>query len=229
ELVRGLLDRIEALDQDYSAFVRVDAQAALNAATLAEQEIFQGRLRGPLHGIPVGIKDNIDVTGCATTCHSQRLLENVATSDAPVVQSLRASGAILMGKLALHEFAIGGPSFELPFPPARNPWNTDYFTGGSSSGSGAALAAGFVALAVGTDTGGSIRNPAGACGVVGLKPTYDLISRKGVYPLSFSLDHVGPMARSVHDVAAMLDALAGHGRRMPFSSDIDRGVRGMRF
>ena len=210
ELVRALLDRIAALDPRVHAFIRVDAQAALDAAGLAEREIAAGRTRGPLHGVPVGIKDIIDVAGLATTCHSKLLLDHVATADAEVTARLRAAGAIILGKLALHEFAIGGPAFDLPFPPARNPWNTSHHPGGSSSGSGAALAAGLLPLALGTDTGGSVRNPAGACGVVGLKPTYGLVSRRGVFPLAFTLDHVGPMARSVGDVALLLDTLAGH-------------------
>jgi aspartyl-tRNA(Asn)/glutamyl-tRNA(Gln) amidotransferase subunit A len=236
ELVSALLERISALDPRLHAFVRLDAEAALDAARAAEREIAAGRGRGPLHGVPVGIKDIIDVAGEPTTCHSKILLENVATADAEVTARLRAAGAILLGKLALHEFAIGGPAFDLPFPPARNPWNTHHHPGGSSSGSGAALAAGLVPLALGTDTGGSVRNPAGACGVVGLKPTYGLVSRRGVFPLSFTLDHVGPMARSVADTALLLDAMAGHDPADPgsvaraprrFGAELDRGVRGL--
>jgi aspartyl-tRNA(Asn)/glutamyl-tRNA(Gln) amidotransferase subunit A len=237
ELVQALLDRIAALDPRLHAFITVDADAALDAARLAEREIMAGRARGLLHGVPVGIKDIIDVAGLATTCHSRLLLDNVATGDAEVTARLRAAGAIILGKLALHEFAIGGPAFDLPFPPARNPWNTDHHPGGSSSGSGAALAAGLVPLALGTDTGGSVRNPAGACGVVGLKPTYGLVSRRGVFPLAFTLDHVGPMARSVADTALLLDVLAGHDPGDPgsvatasrrFGVDLGRGVRGLR-
>ena len=237
ELVSALLERIAALDPRLHAFITVDAEAALDCARLAEREIMAGRRRGPLHGVPVAIKDIIDVAGLPTTCHSRILLDNVATADAEVTARLRAAGAIVLGKLALHEFAIGGPAFDLPFPPARNPWNTDHHPGGSSSGSGAALAAGLVPLALGTDTGGSIRNPAGACGVVGLKPTYGLVSRRGVFPLAFTLDHVGPMARSVADTALLLDALAGHDAADPgsvaaasrrFEADLERGARGLR-
>jgi aspartyl-tRNA(Asn)/glutamyl-tRNA(Gln) amidotransferase subunit A len=237
ELVSALIDRIAALDPRLHAFIRMDGEAALDAARAAEREMMAGQLRGPLHGVPVGIKDIIDVAGEPTTCHSRILLENVAEADAEATARLRAAGAILLGKLALHEFAIGGPAFDLPFPPARNPWNTNHHPGGSSSGSGAALAAGLVPLALGTDTGGSVRNPASACGVVGLKPTYGLVSRRGVFPLSFTLDHVGPMARSVADTALLLDCLAGHDPRDPgsavtsprrFAADIDRGVRGLR-
>ena len=237
ELVRALLDRIAALDPRIHAFIKVDAEAALDAARLAEREIAAGRTRGRLHGVPVGIKDIIDVAGLPTTCHSKLLLDHVATADAEVTARLRAAGAVILGKLALHEFAIGGPAFDLPFPPARNPWNTHHHPGGSSSGSGAALAAGLVPLALGTDTGGSVRNPAGACGVVGLKPTYGLVSRRGVFPLAFTLDHVGPMARSVGDIALLLDTLAGHDPADPgsvatasrrFGEDLGRGVRGLR-
>ncbi len=237
ELVKALLDRIALYDPQLNAFIKVDAEAALASARLAEKEIFAGRARGPLHGVPVGIKDIIDIAGQPTTCHSKILLKNVARADAPVVSHLRAAGAIMLGKLSLHEFAIGGPSFDLPFPPARNPWNTDHHPGGSSSGSGTALAAGFLPLALGTDTGGSIRNPAGSCGVVGLKPTYGIVSRRGVFPLAFTLDHVGPMTRSVGDIALALDVLAAHdagdpgsaaGAHHHFGADLKRGVRGLR-
>jgi aspartyl-tRNA(Asn)/glutamyl-tRNA(Gln) amidotransferase subunit A len=237
ELVQALLDRIAKVDAKLNAFIRVDGEAALDAARLAEKEIASGRARGPLHGVPIGIKDIIDVAGQATTCHSKIMLEHVAKEDAEVIRRLRSAGAIPLGKLSLHEFAIGGPSFDLPFPPARNPWQRGHHPGGSSSGSGAALAAGMVPLALGTDTGGSVRNPAGACGIVGLKPTYGLVSRRGVFPLSFTLDHVGPMARSVGDIALVLDAIAGHDPGDPGSSsaptrafgrDLERGLRGLR-
>ena len=237
ELVQALLERISVEDRRINAFIKVDAEAALDAARLAEKEISRGRSRGPLHGVPVGIKDLIDIAGLPTTCHSKILLDNVAKQDAAVVGRLREAGAIILGKLALHEFAFGGPSFDLPFPPARNPWNREHHPGGSSSGSGAALAAGMVTLALGTDTGGSVRNPAGACGIVGLKPTYGLVSRRGVFPLSFTLDHVGPMARSVGDIALMLDAIAGHDAGDPgsapapthrFGADLKRGAHGLR-
>ena len=237
ELVQALLDRIAAHDPQLNAFIAVDGEAALDAARQAEREILAGRARGPLHGVPVGIKDIIDIAGLPTTCHSKIMLDNIAREDAPVIRHLRAAGAIMLGKLSLHEFAIGGPSFDLPFPPARNPWNVGHHPGGSSSGSGAALAAGFVPLALGTDTGGSIRNPAGSCGVAGLKPTYGLVSRRGVFPLSFTLDHIGPMARSVRDIALALDVLAGHDAGDPgsaatachrFGADLARGARGLR-
>jgi aspartyl-tRNA(Asn)/glutamyl-tRNA(Gln) amidotransferase subunit A len=237
ELVQGLLDRIAVHDKALNAFIRVDAESALQAARQAEKDILAGRSRGPLHGVPVGIKDIIDVAGERTTCHSRIRLDNIASADAEVVARLRAAGAIILGKMALHEFAIGGPAFDLPFPPARNPWNVDCHPGGSSSGSGSALAAGLLPLALGTDTGGSIRNPAAACGVVGLKPTYGAVSRRGVFPLAFTLDHIGPMSRSVRDAALLMDAIAGHDPEDPGSTtgpdrgygrNIDRGVRGLR-
>nr|WP_282571947.1 amidase [Roseomonas acroporae] len=209
-LVGHLLERIAALDPRLNAFIRVEGEAALAAAAVAEGELRAGRRRGPLHGIPVGIKDIIDVAGLPTTCHSRLRLGDVAAADAAVVERLRAAGAIPFGKLSTHEFAIGGPAFDLPFPPARNPWNTAHHPGGSSSGSGAGLAAGLFPLALGTDTGGSVRNPASQCGVVGLKPTYGLVSRRGVFPLAWTLDHVGPMARDVAGVALLLAAIAGH-------------------
>lgn len=237
ELLTALLARIERLDPTLHAFIRLDAEAAMQAARTAEQDIAAGRVRGPLHGVPVGIKDIIDVAGLPTTCHSKLLVENVAKSDAVVVAKLRQAGAIILGKLSTHEFAIGGPSFDLPFPPARNPWNPDHHPGGSSSGSGAGVAAGLFPLALGTDTGGSVRNPASCCGIVGLKPTYGLVSRRGVFPLSFTLDHVGPMTRTVADNALLLDAIAGHDPADPgsaasnaryFGRMLDRGVRDLR-
>ncbi|HEY0422736.1 MAG TPA: amidase [Rhodopila sp.] len=237
ELLTALLARIEALDPKLHAFIRLDPDAAMQAARQAEAEIAAGRKRGKLHGVPVGIKDIIDVAGLPTTGHSKILLDNIAKSDAAVVQKLRQAGAVIMGKLSTHEFAIGGPSFDLPFPPARNPWNPDHHPGGSSSGSGAGVAAGLFPLALGTDTGGSVRNPASACGIVGLKPTYGLVSRRGVFPLSFTLDHVGPLTRSVADSALLLDAIAGYDPADPgsaatpahgFGRLLDRGVRDLR-
>lgn len=237
ELVTALLARIDVLDPKLNAFIRVDADAAMQAARMAEAEIFGGRARGPLHGVPIGIKDIIDVAGLPTTAHSKILADNIAKTDAAVTQKLRQAGAIIMGKLSTHEFAIGGPSFDLPFPPARNPWNRDHHPGGSSSGSGAGVASGMFPLALGTDTGGSVRNPASACGIVGLKPTYGLVSRRGVFPLSFTLDHVGPLTRTVSDNALLLDAIAGYDPADPGSSAtpargfgrlLDQGVRDLR-
>jgi aspartyl-tRNA(Asn)/glutamyl-tRNA(Gln) amidotransferase subunit A len=233
ELMQALLARIEKLDPSLNAFIRLDPEAAMAAATHAANTA----PIGPLHGVPVGIKDIIDVAGVPTTCHSKIRLDHVAAADAAVVTKLRAAGAIILGKLSTHEFAIGGPSFDLPFPPARNPWNRDHHPGGSSSGSGAGLAAGLFPLALGTDTGGSVRNPASCCGIVGIKPTYGLVSRRGVFPLSFTLDHIGPMARTVADAALLLEAMAGHDPADPgsvpagpprYTSDLARGVSGLR-
>ena len=237
ELMAALLARIEKLDPRLNAFIRLDGEAAMAAARSAEAEVAAGRLRGPLHGVPVGIKDIIDVAGLPTTGHSKILADNVATSDSVCVSKLRGAGAIVLGKLSTHEFAIGGPSFDLPWPPARNPWNTDHHPGGSSSGSGSGVAAGLFPMALGTDTGGSVRNPASCCGIVGLKPTYGLVSRRGVFPLSFTLDHVGPMTRTVADNALMLDVLAGYDPADPgsaatrcghYGEGLERDMRGLR-
>jgi aspartyl-tRNA(Asn)/glutamyl-tRNA(Gln) amidotransferase subunit A len=228
ELTEALIRRVEAENPRVNAFITLDAERALDAARDAEKDLAAGRVRGPLHGVPVAIKDNIDIAGLRTTCHSKVLVDNVAHADAAVIGRLRAAGTILLGKLSLHEFAFGGPSKELPFPFARHPWNPDLHPGGSSSGSGAALAAGLVPLALGTDTGGSIRNPAAICGLAGLKPTYDLVSRSGVFPLSFTLDHVGPMARTVDDVATLLDGIAESVPPGGYGIDLARGLRGLR-
>src|SRR5256885_2369265 len=196
-----------------------------------------GGSRGLLHGVPFALKDIIDFADLPTTAHSKVLIDNVATSHAPVTARLMAAGGIMMGKLATHEFAIGGPSFDLPWPPAVNPWGHNRFPGGSSSGSGVALAAGMVPAALGTDTGGSVRNPASMCGITGLKPTYGRVSRRGVLPLSYSLDHVGPMTRTVRDNALLLQVLAGHDAEDPGSADeavpaysahLERGVKGLK-
>ena len=210
EWTQALIARIERHDGRLNAFLRFMPEIALSDARRAEAEISAGNWRGPLHGVPYGLKDIIDYAGLPTTAHSAILKDNIATADAFVTQRLRAAGAVFMGKLSTHEFAIGGPCFDLPWPPARNPWNRDYFCGGSSSGSGVATAAGFVPFAIGTDTGGSVRNPSTMCGVTGIKPTYGLVSRRGVFPLAFSLDHVGPLTRTVHDNATVLNVLAGH-------------------
>jgi aspartyl-tRNA(Asn)/glutamyl-tRNA(Gln) amidotransferase subunit A len=216
ELMKALLERIAKLDPRLNAFIKLDAEAAMAAAKAAEAEA---------------------VAGLPTTCHSKILTDNIAKADAVCVQKLRGAGAIVMGKLSTHEFAIGGPSFDLPWPPARNPWNTDHHPGGSSSGSGSGVAAGLFPMALGTDTGGSVRNPASCCGIVGLKPTYGLVSRRGVYPLSFTLDHIGPMTRTVADNALMLQAIAGHDALDPgsaasvnghYATNLDRGVRDLR-
>ncbi|MCU0887067.1 MAG: amidase [Rubritepida sp.] len=226
ELLEDCLRRIAALDPSLNAFVRMTVAEAEAQARAAEAEIARQGPRSPLHGIPVGIKDIINLAGHPTTCHSRLLLDNVAAEDAAVVARLRAAGAVFPGKLATHEFAIGGPSFDLPFPPARNPWNRDHHPGGSSSGSGAAVASRMLPAALGTDTGGSVRNPASQCGIVGLKPTYDLIPRTGVFPLAFTLDHVGPMTRTVRDNALLLNVMAGQCE--DYARELHLGLKGLR-
>jgi aspartyl-tRNA(Asn)/glutamyl-tRNA(Gln) amidotransferase subunit A len=219
ELTDALLARIDALDTQLNAFLLPTPEKAREQAKVAEREIMAGRYRGPLHGIPFGLKDIYATTGIRTTSHSKICENLVPTEDATTVAKLHQAGGVLLGKLATHEFAHGGPSFDLPWPPARNPWNRDHFTGGSSSGAGAAVAAGFVPGALGSDTGGSIRGPAALCGIAGIKPTYGLVSRAGVAPAAFSLDHIGPMAWTAEDCALMLQALAGPDPRDPASAD----------
>jgi len=218
ELTDALLARIEALDPQLNAFLLPTPEKAREQAKAAEREIMAGRYRGPLHGIPFGLKDIYATAGIRTTAHSKICENLVPTEDATTVSKLYQAGGVLLGKLATHEFAHGGPSFDLPWPPARNPWNRDHFTGGSSSGAGAAVAAGFVPGALGSDTGGSIRGPAALCGIVGLKPTYGLVSRAGVYANSFTFDHAGPMTWTVEDCAIMLQAIAGHDPKDPASA-----------
>jgi aspartyl-tRNA(Asn)/glutamyl-tRNA(Gln) amidotransferase subunit A len=219
ELIESRLARIERLDDKLHSFIRVLREPALAAARAAEAEIMAGNYRGPLHGIPIGLKDIYETKGVPTTGHSKILIDHVPRQDATSVRLLTDAGAIVLGKLATHEFALGGPSFDLPWPPARNPWNTSRFTGGSSSGTGAAVAAGLVLGGTGSDTGGSIRGPAAFCGLAGLKPSYGRISRVGILPLAFSLDHAGPMAWTAEDCAIMLQAMAGHDPADPASAD----------
>lgn len=220
EYAQALLARIEALNPLIDAFLLPTPDVALAQARKAEAEIMAGNWRGPMHGIPFALKDIYDTAGIRTTAHSHQLINNVPKRDATTVSKLLGSGAVLAGKLATHEFAHGGPTFDLPFPPARNPWDLEYVPGGSSSGSGAAVAAGLVPAALGSDTGGSIRNPAGLCGIVGLKPTYGLVSKRGVIANSFTFDHAGPMAWTVEDCAILLQAIAGHDPEDPGSADV---------
>jgi aspartyl-tRNA(Asn)/glutamyl-tRNA(Gln) amidotransferase subunit A len=222
-LTEHALARIAALDPLLHAFVLVTRERALADAERADRELAAGIDKGPMHGIPYGMKDIYNTAGIRTTCHSKLLMDHVPNEDCVVEAKLRAGGAVLLGKLATHEFAIGGPSFDLPFPPARNPWNPDHFTGGSSSGSGAAVAAGITRMAMGSDTGGSIRGPAFYCGVVGLKPTYGRVSRRGVFPLSYTLDHCGPLTWSVEDAALTMQVIAGHDPLDPASADVPVG------
>ncbi|MDA1308388.1 MAG: amidase [Proteobacteria bacterium] len=229
ELTNAALARIEDLDPVLDACVTVMAEAATAAATTATTEIAAGRSLGPLHGLPIGLKDIFDTAGVLTAGGSKTAIDRVPTRDATSVAKLRAAGAIPLAKLTTHEFAHGGPSFDLPWPPARNPWNRDHFTGGSSSGSGAAVAAGYVGAALGSDTGGSIRGPAAFCGVAGFMPTYGLVSRVGVIPNSFTFDHAGPLAWTAEDCALMLDAIAGPDGGDPASADASppRAVAGV--
>ena len=206
-------------------------------ARAAEDRVMKGESRGKLDGIPIAHKDIYGTAGIATTAHSKLLQGWVPERDATTVRKLAEAGTVMLGKLATHEFAFGGPSFDLPWPPARNPWDPDHFTSGSSSGTGAAVAAGLVLGGTGSDTGGSIRGPAALCGIAGLKPTYGLCSRVGIQPLSFSLDHAGPMAWTVEDCALLLQAMAGYDPEDPasadrsvpdFSAGLDGGVKGLR-
>jgi aspartyl-tRNA(Asn)/glutamyl-tRNA(Gln) amidotransferase subunit A len=216
ELTKALLARIKAVDPKINAFLAVTEKPALTAARAAERAVMAGQ-KHPLLGIPVAYKDIYDTAGVPTTAHSRILQTNVPKHDAETVRRLREAGTIMLGKLATHEFAIGGPAFDLPWPPARNPWDTRRFTGGSSSGSAAAVAAGLALGALGSDTGGSIRLPASYCGIAGLKPTPGLVSRRGVIPLAPSLDTAGPMAWTAEDCALLLDALAGYDAADPAS------------
>jgi len=237
ELTQAYLDRIETFDPQLNAYLLVTADRALEAARKAEAEIAAGNYRGPMHGIPFALKDIYCTAGIRTTCHSRTRADYVPAFDATTVTKLHEAGAVLLGKLSTHEFAHGGPSFDLPWPAARNPWNREHATGGSSSGSGASVAAGLAAGSLGSDTGGSIRNPAALCGLVGLKPTYGLVSRSGVYTNSFSYDHAGPMTWTVEDCAIMLQAIAGHDPKDPASAGgtvpdyratLSQGVKGLR-
>ena len=210
ELTRACLDRIEKLNPTLNAFITVTDESALAEARAAEIEIARGEWRGPLHGIPIAIKDLIDTAGTGTTAASAVFERRVPTEDAEVVKRLRRAGAVILGKNNLHEFAYGGSSLVSFFGDVHNPLNTAHIAGGSSGGSAAAVAAGLCYAAIGTDTAGSIREPAALCGCVGIKPTYGRVSARGVIPLAWSLDHVGPLAATVGDAAAVLQAIAGY-------------------
>jgi len=207
DLVRECLQSIERLNPALNAFITVTPETALREAKQAEREIQSGGWRGPLHGIPIGLKDLIDTAGVRTTAASAVFRNRVTSQDADVVVKLKAAGAVFIGKQNLHEFAYGGSSLISHFGPVRNPVNPDFIAGGSSGGSAAAVATGMCFAAIGTDTAGSIREPAALCGVVGLKPTYGLVSTHGIIPLSTSLDHAGPITRTVEDAAIVLDAI----------------------
>ncbi len=220
ELTRTCLDRIEKLNPALNAFITVAAESALAEARAAEIEIARGEWRGPLHGIPIALKDLIDTAGTRTTAASALYKDRVPAEDAEVVQRLRRAGAVILGKNNLHEFAYGGSSLVSFFGDVRNPRNTAHIAGGSSGGSAAAVAAGLCYAAIGTDTAGSIREPAALCGCVGIKPTYGRVSARGVIPLSWSLDHVGPLAVTVGDVAIVLQAIAGYDPLDVCSADV---------
>ncbi len=220
ELTKAFLARIAALDSQLDSYLMVLGEQALADARTAESEITAGNWKGPLHGIPIGLKDIYNTAGVRTTGHSALFKDHIPTEDAVTVARLRAAGAVVLGKLSTWEFAIGGASFDLPWPPARNPWNPQHEPGGSSSGSGAAVAAGLAMGAMGTDTGGSIRGPASWCGIAGHKPTYGYLSRRGILPLSFSLDHAGPMCWTSEDCALMMQVLAGHDPLDAGSADV---------
>src|SRR5687767_9885642 len=238
ELTTSCLGRIERLNTTINAFITVMHESALDQAREAEDEIVAGNWRGPLHGIPIGLKDLIDTAGVKTTCASALFADRVPTQDAEIVRRLRNAGAVLIGKQNMQEFAWGGTSTSSYFGPVRNPWDIERIAGGSSGGSAAAVASGMCFAAIGTDTGGSVREPAAFCGIVGLKPTYDRVSTRGVFPLSPSLDHVGPLCRTVTDAGLILQAITGDDRlgptietrprigivRRPFFDDLDSEI-----
>jgi aspartyl-tRNA(Asn)/glutamyl-tRNA(Gln) amidotransferase subunit A len=217
ELTKACLARIERLNPVLNAFITITADSALARAREAEADIHNGKWRGPLHGVPVALKDIVDTLGVRTTAASALFKDRVPSQNAEVVSRLEAAGAVLLGKLNLHEFAYGGTSITSYFGAVHNPWKPDHIAGGSSGGSGAAVAAGLCFGALGTDTGGSIRLPAAYCGIVGVKATYGRVSTRGVLPLAWSLDHVGPMTRTVADAATMLQVIAGYDPQEPTS------------
>jgi len=223
-LVRECLDVIARLNPSLNAFITVTEESALAEAEQAEAEIQSGRWRGPLHGIPIGLKDLIDTAGVRTTAASAVFRDRIPAEDADVVKKLKSAGAVLIGKQNLHEFAYGGSSLISHFGPVRNPINPEFITGGSSGGSAAAVATGMCYGAIGTDTAGSIREPAALCGVVGLKPSYGLVSTQGIIPLSASLDHAGPITRTVEDAAILLEAIAETPAN--YSKGLTEGVAG---
>jgi aspartyl-tRNA(Asn)/glutamyl-tRNA(Gln) amidotransferase subunit A len=220
ELTEGCLQRIEKHNPTFNAFITVARDQALRTAREAEAEIRRGRWRGPLHGVPIALKDNMDTAGVRSTGASELFKDRIPDEDAEVARRLKNAGSVLLGKLNLHEFAYGGSSTVTYFGTMRNPWALDRVTGGSSGGAGIAVAADLCYAALGTDTAGSVRMPASHCGIVGLKPTYGLVSTRGVMTLSWSLDHVGPMCKTVEDAAIMLNVIAGYDPQEPTSVDI---------
>ncbi|ALC14105.1 aspartyl-tRNA(Asn)/glutamyl-tRNA (Gln) amidotransferase subunit A [Sphingopyxis sp. 113P3] len=209
DLVDAYLQRSNALNAEINAYVTIDGDGAMAQAEALDRERRSGRVRGPLHGVPISLKDNIDTAGLRTTAGSRVFADRVPERDATLVRRLRAAGAVILAKAGMHEFALGPTSASTGFGPVRNPWNTALSAGGSSGGSGAAVAARLCAGSIGTDTGGSVRNPAAWCGVVGFKPTHGLVSIEGVVPVVRSLDHCGPIARSVADAALLFKVMSG--------------------
>ncbi|MFO1026726.1 MAG: amidase [Acetobacteraceae bacterium] len=220
ELTTAIINRVKRLDSTLNSYLLLLEEQALADARRAEAEIAGGGWKGPLHGIPIGLKDIYNTAGIVTTGHSALFKDHVPAEDAFTVTKLKQAGAVITGKLATWEFAIGGTSFDLPWPPARNPWDISLDPSGSSSGSGVAVAAGMALGAMGSDTGGSIRGPAAWCGIAGHKPTYGLLSRRGILPLSFSLDHAGPMCWTAEDCALMMNVLARHDAGDAASADV---------
>lgn len=232
ELTRIYLDRVAEFQPRFHAYVTVCSDRALADARAAEREIMSGNWRGPLHGIPLGLKDVIETRGIRTTGHSRMLFNNIPATDAVVVQRLVEAGAVLLGKLASHEFALGGPSADLPWPPARNPWNTEHFTGGSSSGPAAAVAGGLALGAIASDTSGSGRSPAAFCGITGFKPTFGTVDIRGVLPVAPSLDTIAVMAWTVEDCRLLYEGIRSpnavvrtHGPPQPGTAFSLRGKR----
>ena len=220
ELTQACLDRIEKFNPALNAFITVTGEQALTVARQRDEELRRGKRAGPLHGIPIAVKDNIDTAGVRTTAASELFKDRVPSEDAEVVRRLKEAGAIILGKTNLQEFAYGGSSAVSCFGPVHNPWGLKRIPGGSSGGSAAATAAGLCFGSLGTDTAGSVRMPASYCGIVGLKPTYGRVSTRGSIPLSWTLDHIGPLCRTVRDTALILEAIAGFDTREPGSADV---------
>ncbi|MCR1832988.1 amidase family protein [Oceanobacillus caeni] len=237
ELTKHILNRIDTIDPTIHSYITPLHELALKQAKEAENDMMYDRYKGPLHGIPIGIKDNFATEGIRTTVGSRLFADFIPNKTATAVEKLLAAGGIMLGKLNMHELALGSTGTDLTFGTTRNPWNVQYMPGGSSGGSSAALAAGLATLATGTDTFGSIRLPAAMCGIYGLKPTYGLVSTYGIIPSAWSLDHAGPMARSVSDLAIMLDVMAGFDADDPaslnvpipnYTKDLNKGMRGVK-
>lgn len=221
EVTRSLLERIQSDDKQLNSFITVAADSALSSASQLDKELINHRIRGPLHGVPIGIKDIIYTRDLMTTMGAETYRGYISSHDATVVERLKSAGAIIIGKLNTHQFAYGPTGDRSDFGPVRNPYNLAKISGGSSSGSGAAVAAGLCYAAIGTDTGGSVRIPSSCCGIVGMKPTFGRMSKNGIYPLSWTLDHLGPMTRSVEDSALLLSVLSGYDAKDPCSSHRD--------